>query len=227
MKTRTHTVGCSVILAERKPSPASRLLQASVAGLLLLGVAGCTLIPAPKVDPTRYYVLTGPAFDEPGVREMGGTLVVGLTSVTVAPYLNGKAMIVRGAANEIAYQDFARWAEPLDVSVGRMIAARLVSAPTIKRVYPQPFPFDVERNYDVSLEVLRCEGARRADGALVASFVCMVEVSEAKAGGAVVMRKLFTAPETAWDGKDYGALAKQLSEAIGSLGVEVASAVSR
>ena len=202
----------------------SGLLAAGL-GFAMFMQAGCSFLPEPKADPTRYYVLTGPAFDEPGVRQVAGAFVVGLKSVQVAPYLNGKAMIVRNATNEIAYQEFARWAEPLDVGVGRMLAARLVGSDKIKRVYPQPFPFDVERDYDVRIEVLRCEGEHKSDGKIVASLACVVEVTEAKSGGAVVLRKVFTAPEAAWNGKDFSRLAQLLSDAISTVGAEVIAAL--
>ena len=194
-------------------------------GLGLLMQAGCSFLPEPKADPTRYYVLTGPAVDEPGARPVAGAFVVGMKSVQVAPYLTGKAMIVRNATNEIAYQEFARWAEPLDVGVGRMVAARLVASDKIKRLYSQPFPFDAERDYDVRVEVLRCEGEHKADGKTVASLACLVEVTEAKTGGAVVLRKVFTAPEAAWDGKDFSRLAQLLSDAVGAVGAEVIAAL--
>ena len=204
----------------------------SRSGLLVAGLgfamfiqAGCSFLPEPKADPTRYYVLTGPAVDESGARQVAGAFVVGLKSVQVAPYLNGKAMIVRNATNEIAYQEFARWAEPLDVGVGRMLSARLVASDKIKRLYSQPFPFDVERDYDVRIEVLRCEGEHKPDGKTVASLACVVEVTEAKTGGAVVLRKVFTAPEAAWNGKDFSRLAQLLSDAISTVGDEVIAAL--
>ena len=202
----------------------SGLLAAGL-GLALLMQAGCSFLPEPKADPTRYYVLTGPAVDEPAVGKVAGACVVGLKSVQIAPYLNGKAMIVRNATNEIAYQEFARWAEPLEVSVGRMVAARLVGSDKIRRVYTQPFPFDVERDYDVRVEVLRCEGEHKPDGQTVASLACLVEVTEAKTGGAVVLRKVFAAPEQAWDGKNFGRLAQLLSDAVDAAGAEAIAAL--
>jgi uncharacterized lipoprotein YmbA len=145
--------------------------------------------------------------------------------IEIASYLNGKDMVVREASNEIVYNSFSRWAEPLTASIGRAVSGRLASSPKVTRVYAQPFPFEVERDYDVSIRVVRCEGERTADGGLAASFSALVEVTEAKTGGAVVLRKLFTAPETKWDGKDFGALAAALSDAVSVLGAEVVTAL--
>jgi len=55
-------------------------------GLLLL-LAGCNIIPPPRPDPTRYYVLTGPALTAPGVPAATGALKLGLRNVELAPYL--------------------------------------------------------------------------------------------------------------------------------------------
>jgi uncharacterized protein len=202
-----------------------RCFVLSVLCAVALGMTGCSLLPQPKADPTRYYVLTGQPVAEEVAPKVEGALVLGVKRIEIASYLNGKDMVVREASNEIAYNSFSRWAEPLTTSIGRAVSGRLASSPAVARVYAQPFPFDVARDYDVSIRVVRCEGARGADGGLVASFSALVEVTEAKAGGAIVLRKLFTAPEAKWDGKDYGALAAALSDAVGVLGAEVVAAL--
>jgi len=195
------------------------------AGLGLLSQAGCSFLPAPQADPTHYYVLTGPTFADPGPARADGALRIGLRRVEVVPYLNGKAMIVRNAANEIVYQDYARWAELPGAGIERLVMARLQSSPKVGRVYLQPFPFDEKRDYDVGLRVLCCEGERKPDGAMAVGFACTVEVTEGKPGGAVVMRKVFTAPQVAWDGKDFGKLAQLLGDAVSALGEEIVVAL--
>ena len=195
------------------------------AGVGLMMQTGCSLLPEPKSDPTHYYVLTGPSFADPGPARAEGALRVGLRRVDVVPYLNGKAMIVRNATNEIAYQDFARWAELPAAGIERLVMARLQGSPRVGRVYLQPFPFDEKRDYDVGVSVLRCEGERKPDGKMGVGFVCTVEVTEAKPGGSVVMRKTFTAPQAAWDGKDFGKLAQLLGEAVAALGEEIVGAL--
>lgn len=191
-----------------------------------LALAGCSLFPTPPPDPTRYYVLTGPGLDAERPAKVEGALVLGLKRVEIVPYLDGKDMVVREAGNEIAYQNFSRWAEPLTTSIGRTLAGRLAGSEKVKRVYAQPFPFDVERDYDVSVRVLRCEGERKtAGGEAVASFSALLEVTESKPGGAVVVRKLFVAPATEWNGREFGKLAAALSEAVGALGQDVIAAL--
>ncbi len=197
------------------------LLLVSALGLLL--TTGCSLLPEPKADPTRYYVLTGPAAasnESAEPAKAAGALVLGLKRIEIAPYLNGKEMVVREQGNEITYNSFSRWAEPLATSINRALVDSLAHSGKVRRVYSQPFPFEVERDYDVSIRVLRCEGERTDDKATV-SFSAEVEVTEAKAGGAVVLRKVFTAPAAAWDGKDFSKLASALSDDISALGADL------
>lgn len=194
-------------------------------GLAIFLFAGCSIFPTPQADPTHYYVLTAPAFADPGPARAENALRVGLRRVEVVPYLGGKAMIVRTAANEIAYEEYARWAELPAAGIERLLTARLQSSPKVGRVYLQPFPFDGPRDYDVGVSVLRCEGERKADGKTAVSFVCTVEVTEAKAGGTVILRKTFTAQAAAWDGKDFGKLALLLSDAASALGEEIVGAL--
>lgn len=202
-----------------------RLSALGVLSALALSLAGCSLVPPPAADPTRYYVLTGPVQENASEAQGAGSVVLGVKRIEIAPYLNGKDMVVRKAGNEITYNSFSRWAEPLTTSISRALAGRLAGSEKVARVYSQPFPFEVERDYDVSVRVLRCEGDIDADGKASVSFSALVEVTQANAGGGLIMRKVFTATETDWDGRNFGALATGLSEAVAALSAEIAAAL--
>ncbi len=194
-------------------------------GAGLLALSGCSLLPAPASDPTRYYVLTPTSLDAARPAKVERARVVGLKRIEIAPYLNGKDLVVREAGNEITYHSFSRWAEPLATSIGRTLADRLDASANVARVYAQPFPFEVPRDYDLAVSLVRFEGERLADGRTIPSLVAVIEVTEAKAGGAVVLRKTFVAPELAWNGKDFGALAAALSAGVVALGAELANSI--
>lgn len=188
-----------------------------------LGLSGCSLLPKPTQDPTRYYVLTGPTAPEINAGLHQGQLNVGVRAVTIAPYLDGKAMIVRRGANEIDYCEYARWAEPLATGINRMLISRLHVSDRVKRVFAQPYPFDVTRDVDVHINVLRCEGAIKEDGSAVVSFRCAIEMvkSSEKDGGEVILREVFEAPEVPWKAGDYAGLAQDLSDAVALLASRV------
>jgi len=201
--------------------PYFALLPLSAAVLL---AAGCNVVPAPEADMTRHYVLTSPV-PEPG--PAAGSLRLGFRSVELASYLGTRDIVLRNGTNELVLQDYARWAEPLEAGIGRILRMQLASAPAVGRVYPQPFPLDGERDYDVSVSVLHCEGGTPA-GMIshpTARFSAVFEISTVGTSPKVVARRAFTAPEAAWDGRDYARLAELLSEDVARLGRDIVAAL--
>ncbi len=188
-----------------------------------LGLAGCSILPAPPADPTRYFVLTGPSLNDDGVRNFGGALRVGLKAVDIAPYLRKPTIAVRRGTHEVIYDDYIRWAEPLEAGVARIVQARLLAAPGIGRVYHAPLSFDQQRDYDVALSIIRCEGV--TGNRSVARFAAAVEVTTSGDDPQVVLRKVFQAPDGEWDGQDYAALARALSQGVAALCEEIVAAL--
>ena len=91
----------------------------------LLAAAGCNLIPVSPPDATRYYVLTTPAGKPATTAPAGSHWRVALRPVDVPTFLRGKAMQVRAGGNEIRYAEEARWAEPLEAGLGRVLRESL------------------------------------------------------------------------------------------------------
>ncbi len=195
-------------------------------GAAALFTAGCNLIPAPTPDPTRYYVLTGPAPGAAGAQPVTGALRLGLKKVELASYLKKGSLVVRAGENEVRFPAEARWGDPLETEILNSLRGQLLAAPTVGRVFVQPFPFDEPRDYDVSVRVIRCEGVEPAGGGQsTVQFAATIEVTRGGAVGEIVARQRFVAPEAPWDGKDYGRLAAELSGAVAALGREVVAAL--
>jgi uncharacterized lipoprotein YmbA len=206
------------------PSPFPSLVRCSTVVLLgLLG--GCNVVPPAQDDPTRYFVLSDAVSPEvvgaPAPAAQGG-LRIGLRAVRVESYLKNRAMVVRTAANEVKFEEYHRWAEPVDAAIARVLRSRLVGSAGLAQVYTEPFPFDQARDFDVSIDVLRFEGAVSARGGKsVASLKALIEVSTTGANARIVARKLFVAPEEDWDGKDFDQLAALLTADVSDLGQDV------
>ncbi len=191
-------------------------------GVSLALLGGCNIIPPPSADLTRYYVLTIPALRAAATTPKTGALRVGLRNVDLAPYLRKGLLVVRTGENEVTFPSDARWAEPLEQEIVRSLRAGLTAAPTVGRVHLQPFPLDGERDFDVSVQVFHCEGAS-APGSKSATvkFSALIEISTGGMNPQLVARKLFVAPESAWDGRDFAQLVGQLSSAVAALSQEV------
>jgi len=99
--------------------------------------------------------------------------------------------------------------------------ARLSVSEKVSRVYSQPYPFDVARDVDVAVTVLRAEGRVRADGTATISFICGIELVrvDERAGNVrqILAREVFEAPELPWTEGDYASLAQGLSEGVAKL----------
>lgn len=197
-------------------------LVSGAACLALLVSLGCKILPEPQPDFTRYFTLSLPAGAEmtPPAPAKGSN--VGLRPIEVAPFLRKGSLAVREGESEIRYDDSARWAEPLDAGVSRVLRTCLQADPRIARVLTAPFPFEVPRDYDVLVRIAHAEG-QRADGRAAVRFLATVEIVRPGDAGEVVARKTFDAPDIAWDGQDPAALARGLSEAARLLAAEIAA----
>jgi uncharacterized lipoprotein YmbA len=194
------------------------------AGLALLSLVGCKILPEATVDPTRYYVLSGPATTDLAVSHPTGTHQIGLRPVELPGYLrNRKDMVVRTGPNELRFQEFALWAEPLETGASRVLRNRLLSSEKIGGVATYPFSIDIKRDYDVVVRILNCEGLVQGEKGSVARFAAGYDIIATGAGGQVVVRRTFTAPDQAWDGSDYASLARLLSEAVAKLSDDIAA----
>src|ERR1022692_2203745 len=154
-----------------------------------------------------------------------GGLRIGLNAVVLGSYLDHPAIVVRTGANEIRFEDFRRWAEPLNAGIARVLRSRLLASPDVAQVYAEPFPVDQERDFDVSVRVVRCEGAGTPEGRYVASLEATIEISSAGAAPRVLSRRVFVAPDAAWDGSDFGRLASLLAADVDSLAREVLAGI--
>jgi uncharacterized protein len=195
-----------------------------VTAIFVLAITGCSVLPEAQVDLTRYYVMTGSGLMEQQLSAHDGALNIGLKMTQVAPYLDKGTVVVRAGTKELIFNDYARWAEPLSEGITRVIRGRLLASPSVDRVFGYPYPFEQHRDCDVSITVIRCEGVREAGRTLV-RFSGLLEVTTVGDNSEVVARRIFTAPDREWDGRDYATLVQMLSESVISLADEVVAAL--
>lgn len=194
------------------------------AAATILALAGCKIIPDASIDATRYFVLNGPTTTLVASAHPTGTHQIGLRPVELPGYLrNHKDMVVRTGANELRFQEFALWAEPLEAGINRALKENLLATDKIGGVTTYPFSIDIRRDYDVVVRILNCEGLKTSDTTHVARFAAAYDIIASGASGQVVVRRTFTAPDLAWNGTDFAALARLLSEATAKLSEDIAA----
>lgn len=191
-----------------------RILPVLAAVAVLTATSGCAFL-KPAKNESHYYLLTAmrPPGAAVGGSRTGTNLVVRLQPVEVANYLKTKDMAVRTGTNEVAFDLFHRWAEPLDDGVRRVLAEDLRANSDIRAVLtdePAPAPGPV---YNVQVRVLACEGVRTNHGGEV-MFKAVWQITRSGPEPTVVAHGVFQSTPAVWHPGDYAELAGQLSRAV-------------
>ncbi len=193
------------------------LVGAAVAAVL----SGCSLLPEPQTDPTKYYVLST---EIAGPATQANAPIVNLREVELASYLRGRPLVVRRGNNEIEFREFSRWGEPLELGIARVLRDELVARGAASAVRGAGGRRETSgQDYFLSVRVLSCEGA--ANGSVV--FRAVWELAPSGERSAGTTRGDYRPAELRWDGKSEASLAAKLSEAVSGLAAEIAVAMAK
>jgi uncharacterized lipoprotein YmbA len=130
-------------------------------------LSGCSLLkPAKGVTP-RSFVLTPISGPSPTGRTRPTEIVVGIHAVKMPGYLSGKSFAMRRENNEIVYLESTVWAERLDTSLQRTLAADLARLIPTDQVRLTRWGAEAV-NVEVDVNVDRFDVNSRGEGALVA-----------------------------------------------------------
>lgn len=190
---------------------------AGACALLLL--AACSL-PEAQPDLTRFYVLTaaGATGDvRAGENATAEKRRVWLKTINVPEFLRGKIMQVRLSANEVKFIDTARWAEPLESGLGRVLRENLGAAGSGIEVAGRSVD---AHEFDVVVHLRSCEGVMPGG---VARLAARVQVYAAGLEARQVAEEEMVEEVEGWNGKDYGDLAAKLSEAAARMSARIAA----
>lgn len=188
----------------------SRITKSTLTAVFLGTLVGCSL-PQAQPDLTRYYLLDEVTHKADVAEVVGEPPRIVLRPIMVPEYLRGRIMQVRVGDNELQFIDQARWAEPLESGMARVLREDLSQRPARVRISPRG---GEEHEFDVAVNLRRCEGMLPAG---VARLAARIEIFATGSDPKLVAQEDFTLDVPGWDGKDYGQLAKKLSEAADAL----------
>ncbi|MSU69301.1 MAG: hypothetical protein EXS39_00690 [Opitutaceae bacterium] len=190
-------------------------------GLWLL-VSSCSLPPA-QLDPTRFYLLSTPAASAPA-EPAAKAPVIHLRPVELPSYVRAKPLIVRRGDNEVEFREYARWGEPLELGIGRVVREELLARGAAGAVLAGGLrAVDVDYSYELIIRVLACEGV--AGGAV--HFRAVWELSATGPAPKIAAQGEYRPADLKWDGKNEATLAAQLSQATTGLAAEIAAALAK
>lgn len=158
-------------MRRRTPVARRRWRRAAASALLLASAmldAGCALLRGPATTATTYYVLSSSA--ETGQVPQGRPLSVGLGPIALPPYLNRPEMVRRVAPNELVFDEFNRWSEPLKENFTRVLGSDLRQLIDIDRLVTFPWYSTTKLDYAVDVTVTRLEPQPDGDTVLDARW---------------------------------------------------------
>jgi len=186
----------------RKPVSCVLLFALAVAG------TGCA---SPR---SNFYTLNGTA--TPASTGVNYSVTVGPVSVPAA--VDRPQIVVRVAPNEVAVDQFHRWASPLPDAIARVVAENLAATLGTPHVTVFPRPTGTGARYRVVIDVIRFESAPGEAATLDAVWAVRATKDGATRAGRTTLAEPL--PD-----REFATLAAAHSRALGRLSGDVAEAL--
>ena len=197
-----------------RAAPFSRALPVILA-LAAIVLGGC------RSQSPRFYALSPIQEDQVISKRQSSTQnsVIGIGPVKLAEYLDESLIITRTSDNELAKAQFNRWVGSFKDNLINVLADDLGTLLSTDRIYLYPWSLSVPIDYQITLDVIRCDG-RLGDAA-------WLEARWSIFGGPgkkllKIHRSSIREPVT---GADYPALVAAQSRALAKLSQEIATAI--
>jgi hypothetical protein len=186
---------------------------------LALASAGCSPL-APRPDPSRFFVLTALATaDGAGGRLDGVTIGVG--PVILPAYLQRPQIATRVGPNQVAYDEYTRWAQPLENGMSRVLVQNLALLLDPAQVGPFPWLGPPAPTYAVEVEIRQFEENTTATAQLTARWT----IRDGTTKALLVTRE--TNASEPCGGGDPAAAVAALSRTLATLSRDIADGVER
>ena len=178
----------------------------------LLALAACV----GSTPPARFYSLEPLAAGDAPVGKIAN-LAIG--PISLPDGIDRSQMVTRLSEFEVHVDEFARWAEPLDQAVGRVLGGNLGGLLDAQWVAMVPGEGTLPDAVRVSVQVLRFEADSKGS-----TLEARWQVWRGKAGDPVATRKSTCVAER--KGEDAASVAAAMSENLAQLAREVAGVVT-
>lgn len=143
---------------------------------------------------------------------------VAVGPVTVPAEVDRPQMVVRVGPNEVAVEEFHRWASPLPDAIARAVAGNLSAALGTPYVSVYPEPTSAGARYRVVIDVMAFDSAPGESASLDAVWAVRSARDGTSRAGRTLARE---APRE----KGYPALAAAHSRALGKMSSDIAEAI--
>ena len=189
-------------------------------GLLILALAAIFFGGCRSQSP-RFYTLS-PIQEDQVIskrKSPAQNAVIGIGPVKLADYLDQSMLITRTSDNQAEKAQFDRWVGSFKDNFINVLADNLGTLLSTERIYLYPWRLSVPIDYQVIVDVLRCDG-RLGDAAWLEARWSILKGPEKKL--VTTYRSNIREPVT---GADYPALVAAESRALAKLSQDIAQAI--
>jgi len=176
---------------------------------------GMALLTACASPPSHFYTLS-PSQETISGPASSASVAVG--PVSIPESMNRPEMVVQVGPNQVALDEFNRWASPLQADVQRVLIENLTNLLGTPRVFRYPQGPISSPDFRVQIEVLRFESAPGNAALLDVIWTVRGKSEKNVKTGRTTLREPLT-------DKSYDALAAAHSRALGALSRDLADAI--
>jgi uncharacterized protein len=187
----------------------------------VLCVSSCSLL-APQPDESHFFMLaplprTAAQPDASAPGRFADT-ILGLGPIKLPAYIDRNEMAIRLAPTQVTYSPVDRWAEPLNVNIGRVLLQNLSLLLRTDRIALYPWMNVANVQYQIEIEIMKFDATKAGETELKARYGIFK-------GG---MRTLLAVREVSFSrtgAADTPAAVVAMSAVLGDLSEDIASAL--
>ncbi len=186
--------------------------------ILAIVFCGCVRSPAP-----RFYTLSSiqEGQDLSSRRSPAKDTVIGIGPVKLADYLDQSQIVTRTSDNQVVKAEFDRWVGPFKDNFINVLADDIGFLLSTDRIYLFPWRQSVPIDYQVTVDVVRCDG-RLGDVAWLETRWSIFKGPEKK-----LLKTSHSSISEPMTGADHDDLVAAQSRALAKLSQEIAIAIQQ
>jgi uncharacterized protein len=158
------------ILRYAQDDKTSQISFLAILVVFAVTISGClSSFTTPQPDRTRYYTLTVKVEADAGNVTLED-VSLGVGPVRIPGYLDRDQLVTRLSENRFDVSENDRWIEPLDNSVGRVLAQDIYGQLKSDRIFTYPFPSGRFITHQIEIDILRFEATAANEAHLAARW---------------------------------------------------------